>query len=171
MVGFYNRMKAVDYARRWALGRNPMYADYSASKGGGGDCTNFMSQCVLAGGWSMVLPRDDLILNWWAEPPARENSRSWSSVEHFLFFLERSGRGQPCELGQVIQGDIILHQGPGGHLMMVTDIEIDGPRRMPLLSYHSTDRRDYALSYAMVGPGGSGFGVEGYQYWKLRDLY
>ena len=39
----YNREAAVSYARRWALGRNPAYMDYELW---GGDCTNFISQCL-----------------------------------------------------------------------------------------------------------------------------
>ena len=42
----YQRERAVEYARRWALDRNPLFADFS---GIGGNCTNFVSQCVLAG--------------------------------------------------------------------------------------------------------------------------
>ena len=38
----YNRQKAIDYARKWALDRNPIYHDYEKY---GGDCTNFISQC------------------------------------------------------------------------------------------------------------------------------
>ena len=42
----YDRQSAVMYALRWALSRNPEYYSYS---GIGGDCTNFVSQCVYAG--------------------------------------------------------------------------------------------------------------------------
>jgi hypothetical protein len=42
----YSRARAVEYARRWALSRNPLYYDYT---GIGGNCTNFVSQCVYAG--------------------------------------------------------------------------------------------------------------------------
>ena len=42
----YDRQKAVAYARRWALGRNPAYFDFQDL---GGDCTNFASQCLYAG--------------------------------------------------------------------------------------------------------------------------
>ena len=42
----YQRTAAVEYARRWAFGRNPAYYDFS---GIGGDCTNFASQCIFAG--------------------------------------------------------------------------------------------------------------------------
>ena len=42
----YDRARAVEYARRWALSRNPLFTDYT---GIGGDCTNFVSQAIYAG--------------------------------------------------------------------------------------------------------------------------
>lgn len=48
----YNRTRAKDYALRWAFGRNSSYPDFSTA-GGGGDCTNFVSQAVHAGGIAM----------------------------------------------------------------------------------------------------------------------
>mgnify|MGYP002522254950 CR=1 FL=1 len=42
----YDAARAVEYARRWALSRNPLFVDFT---GRGGNCTNFVSQCVLAG--------------------------------------------------------------------------------------------------------------------------
>ena len=42
----YDRAKAVAYAERWALSRNPRYYDFEDI---GGDCTNFASQCIYAG--------------------------------------------------------------------------------------------------------------------------
>ena len=42
----YDRARAVAYARRWALERNPDYLNFD---GLGGDCTNFVSQCLYAG--------------------------------------------------------------------------------------------------------------------------
>ena len=43
----YNAGKAVSYAQKWAYKRNPSYHDYSNE---GGDCANFVSQCLIAGG-------------------------------------------------------------------------------------------------------------------------
>ncbi len=42
----YQREKAVEYAKKWAYRRNPEYYNYDAV---GGDCTNFVSQCIYAG--------------------------------------------------------------------------------------------------------------------------
>lgn len=46
----YSRSNAVNYARTWYNGTNPAYPDL---RGMGGDCANFVSQCMLAGGKSM----------------------------------------------------------------------------------------------------------------------
>ncbi len=76
----YFRERAVEYARRWALSRNPLFIDFT---GIGGDCTNFVSQCVLAGcctqnftptfGWYYISPE--------------ERAPAWSGVEYFYNFL------------------------------------------------------------------------------------
>ena len=42
----YIRERAVEYARTWALERNPLFPNFA---GIGGDCTNFVSQCLYAG--------------------------------------------------------------------------------------------------------------------------
>ena len=45
----YSPSKAVSYAKQWAYGRNPNYYDYDPL---GGDCANFVSQCLIYGGFS-----------------------------------------------------------------------------------------------------------------------
>ncbi len=47
---YYNRSAAVGYAYRWYNLRNPHYQDFTSS---GGDCANFVSQCLIAGGLSL----------------------------------------------------------------------------------------------------------------------
>ena len=42
----YNREKALQYARKWAMDRNPRYYNFDAV---GGDCTSFISQVIYAG--------------------------------------------------------------------------------------------------------------------------
>ena len=42
----YQREAVLEYAKRWAKGRNPRYLDFEHM---GGDCTNFASQCIYAG--------------------------------------------------------------------------------------------------------------------------
>ena len=50
LIGFslsYNAGAAVSYARTYCQNYNPSYANYRNS---GGDCANFVSQCMIAGG-------------------------------------------------------------------------------------------------------------------------
>ena len=60
----YNRKNVYEYAKKWAYGRNPRYYNFDPV---GGDCTNFVSQCIYAGygqmnydknnGWYLHLPQ------------------------------------------------------------------------------------------------------------------
>ena len=47
----YNREAALEYAKEWAFSRNPQFYDFENI---GGDCTNFASQVLLAGGASVA---------------------------------------------------------------------------------------------------------------------
>ena len=67
----YDRAKAVAYAERWALSRNPRYYDFEDI---GGDCTNFASQCIYAGAG---------VMNWtpvtgWYYIDASRRTPSWT---------------------------------------------------------------------------------------------
>ena len=42
----YDRNSAFEYAKKWAYKRNPKYYNFDKL---GGDCTNFVSQCILSG--------------------------------------------------------------------------------------------------------------------------
>lgn len=78
---------AVAYARRWALGRNPAYYDFSRI---GGDCTNFISQCIFASGAVMNYTAD---LGWYYISQY-DRAAPWTSVEHFAkFMLDDRGVG------------------------------------------------------------------------------
>ena len=47
-AGTYNPLKAVQYANQWWNKRNPKFQSY-----GFGDCANFVSQCLVAGGLNL----------------------------------------------------------------------------------------------------------------------
>ena len=97
----YNRFKSVEYARRWALGSNPKFYHFG---GIGGDCTNFISQCLLAGGGQMnfAYPYG------WYYKNSYDRSPSWTSVGEFGKFLLRTGGGT----------------GPVGEIVKLEDLEI-----------------------------------------------
>ena len=99
----YNREAAVAYARKWAMSRNPNYYNFDKL---GGDCTNFVSQCLHAGGGVM----NSTSTFGWYYYSANNRSPSWTGVEFLYNFLVRkSGPGPvgvdvPVE--QVQPGDI-----------------------------------------------------------------
>lgn len=76
----YDAARAVEYARRWALSRNPLFVDFT---GRGGNCTNFVSQCVLAGSCVMNRTPD---YGWYYESDA-DRAPAWSGVTYFFAFM------------------------------------------------------------------------------------
>ena len=76
----YDRAAAVDYARRWALGRNPAYYDFQAL---GGDCTNFASQCLFAGAGIMNYTP----VTGWYYRSVSDRTAAWTGVEYLYAFL------------------------------------------------------------------------------------
>lgn len=101
----YNRERAVAYAKKWAFSRNPKYYNFDAI---GGDCTNFVSQCIWEGSKVMNYTRS---LGWYYID-GNHKSPSWSGVEFLYKFLvnnESIGpygkevRQEEIELGDIIQ--------------------------------------------------------------------
>ena len=100
----YNRARAVEYAKRWALSRNPLFTNFA---GRGGDCTNFVSQCIFAGCCQMNFTPD---FGWYY---INENMRApaWSSVEFLFRFLTENKTKGPSAIqstvDQLYVGDLI----------------------------------------------------------------
>ena len=76
----YDRARALEYARRWALDRNPLFFNFT---GRGGDCTNFVSQCILAGCCVMNFTRDF----GWYYISVDDRAPAWTGVEYFSILL------------------------------------------------------------------------------------
>ncbi len=72
----YNRNKARDYAYKWFDGFNPKFPNFDNK---GGDCANFVSQCLNAGGYPMRY-KDISFLPWYCKKKlfGWECSPSWS---------------------------------------------------------------------------------------------
>ena len=137
----YNRERAVEYARRWAFSRNPLFNDYT---GIGGNCTNFVSQSLYAGSCTMNFTP---IFGWYYLSDT-ERTASWSGVEFFYNFLT-SNRGvgpfgrevtpDAIELGDVIQ--LAREETGYYHTLLVVGFS-DG---VPLVAAQSDDALDRPL--------------------------
>ncbi len=100
----YNRKKAIDYAYKWALDRNPKYYNYDNL---GGDCTNFVSQCIFEGSKIMNYSKNF----GWYYINANNKSPSWTGVEFLYNYLTRNSTLGPIGIktskNNVEEGDII----------------------------------------------------------------
>lgn len=100
----YDREKAVAYARKWALDRNPAYLNFT---GIGGDCANFASQCVYNGAGTMNYKP---VYGWYYNSP-NDRAPAWSSVKYLYNFLTSNSESGPYAvetgLSEVEPGDII----------------------------------------------------------------
>ena len=107
----YDREAAVLYAERWAHSRNPRFLDFD---GLGGDCTNFVSQCIYAGCKVMNYTR---VFGWYYKT-AGDRSAAWTGVS-FLhdFLVGNEGAGPYAAVGNQAElkpGDIVqLGDGTG----------------------------------------------------------
>ena len=148
----YNRERAVEYAKRWALERNPLFIDFT---GQGGDCTSFASQCLLAGSCAMNFTPT---FGWYYIDPTRRTP-SWSGVEFFYDFIT-ANRGigpfaRELPISRAMLGDMIQLQKEDDwyHTLVIT--RIDGDELF--VSAHTLDFLDRPLSE--------------YQYDKSRLLH
>ena len=106
----YNRIAAVLYAHRWAYGRNPQFYDYESI---GGDCTNFASQCLYAGGSIMNFTPD---LGWYYIS-ANNKAPAWTGVQYLYNFLTR----QEHSVGPVAVDAPIWEIRPGDLIQLSFD--------------------------------------------------
>lgn len=145
----YNRNKAIEYAKKWALSRNPKYFDFH---GIGGDCTNFASQCIYAGAGVMNHTKD---YGWYYISPSNR-SAAWSGVQYLYRFLTTNESvgpvGRNSELSELKLGDVIfLSNGQRlYHTLVVSGFDSDGEilicahtvdsymRRLDSYMYYST---------------------------------
>ena len=117
----FNRNISVEYAREWAYKRNPRYYDFDKL---GGDCTNFVSQCLHAGGIEMNYSS----LGWYY---TNLNSRApaWTGVNEFWNFgINNTGKGvrfDQCAINDLEIADFIqLYNGTRFyHNLLVTKVE------------------------------------------------
>ena len=145
----YNRERAVSYAEAWALRRNPLFLNFA---GRGGDCTNFISQCLLAGSCTMDFTPD---FGWYYISP-EDRAPAWTSVDYFYDFVtqqpnfanENAGIGpfgREVGAAEIRLGDFIQladREGEYYHTLIITGFE---PNDI-LICAHTDDALNRRLS-------------------------
>jgi len=151
----YDRKAAVEYAHLYALDRNPQWDDYGRY---GGNCQNFVSQCLLAGGIPMDISGNAL-WKWYGTTPNEQRSSygrsaSWSSVESFRDYVvnNRGGAGLVAVIDAPYfsgaEGDV-LQMGAGDdrwkHTVIITGLVKDeyGKTVDYLVNSNTADLRNY----------------------------
>lgn len=153
----WNGEAAAEYAREWADGHNPAYAYY------GSDCTNYVSQCIKAGGMIMTFPKSykdktngniiETNKKWFYHGTARKYActTSWlrcSGSNNFGEYWKKYVVGtyssfekirKNAEVGDVIQ--VINAKGEAKHSIIVTKKNIDDL----LICAHTNARHSYSF--------------------------
>ncbi|RSD29170.1 amidase domain-containing protein [Mesobacillus subterraneus] len=133
----YDRMKAVQYAERWWNDFNPAYKKFEV------DCTNYISQCLHAGGGPMR-GYPNRSNGWWMQN--NNWSFSWTVANAMRWYLPGSKfglRGRAVDSAEQLKlGDVICYdfQGDGrfDHTTIVTGHDGNG---MPLVNAHTYNSR------------------------------
>ncbi|GAB4073881.1 amidase domain-containing protein [Barrientosiimonas marina] len=139
----YDRRAAVRYAERWWNSYNPNYRQFEV------DCTNYVSQCMRAGGAPMRgAPERDK--GWWYQD---DNwSYSWAVAHSLRWYLSGSTsglKGKEVESAHdLLPGDIICYDFAGDgrwdHNTIVVARDAEG---MPLVNAHTDNSRNRHWSY------------------------
>lgn len=169
-AGSYNRNTAASYAYNNALNDVPWSSWYRAN---GGDCTNFVSNALQAGGWTET-GKYFYTSNYawyidWNYPPGY--SYTWGSANNFYRFLFYGNRAisvsgpSQLQIGDIVQMDK-TRNGDWDHSMIVTGKDSRGL----LVSYHSTEisgyRRNEVLNDVVNRNPGARF-----MAWHIKDTY
>lgn len=163
-AGYYDWSAAQNYIRTYVYSYNPAYRTFADV---GGDCTNFASQVMRAGGW---VDRPGWYLdwnNWWYND--LNQTRSWTYTHAFQQFFNTSGRGQFLSylvdlwIGDAMQIDFGAN-GTIDHTMLVDD-KISSTTDGVFFSYHTTDTYHRPLSDILAS-----YPIPGNNYWAMHVI-
>lgn len=140
----YNRLEAVRYAEIWWNDFNPRFHRFED------DCTNFISQCLYAGGIPMEYFQSRS-KGWWYRDSQNGWSFSWTVAHSFKLYLESGGhiRTQQVDRPEELTiGDVICYDFNGDgrwqHNTIVVRKDVHG---MPLVNAHTTNSRNRYWDY------------------------
>jgi hypothetical protein len=132
----YNYAAMAAYAEKYWKNYNSAYRRFNSA---GGDCTNYLSQSLKAGGWKPVTSSAEDYGTWWYGTSGQ--SDSWVGVNEWSWFTQTAKRTTSLanvyqmDIGDVMQMDFDK-DGSKDHSMLTTYRSASG---VPYLTYHDTD--------------------------------
>ncbi|WP_338933089.1 amidase domain-containing protein [Streptomyces netropsis] len=147
----YNYAAMAAYAEKYWKNYNPAYRKFNDA---GGDCTNFISQALKAGGWKDDSGTYSDYRNWWYN--SSNQTTSWVGANEWAWFTLSAKRATnlsnvyQMDVGDILQMDF-ERDGSKDHSMMTTYRSRSG---VPYLTYHSTNTyRKSVASIVASNPG------------------
>lgn len=155
-------MNAIIHALNYYSNPNPNYQNYT---GMGGDCTNSVSQCVQAGGWTQITSGT----NKWHHTSSSNCSPSWTSAASFGTFLSNSNRVSSystTSLSNVVGGDIVqrITNGTAYHSMIVTKKQTINNVSRTFVTFRGTEAGKTNVDITTLSSGV-------YKAWTLKNSY
>ena len=132
------------YAEKYWQNYNTAYRHYNSD---GGDCTNFLSQSLYAGGWKQVTNSAADYGTWYSKKKTAD-SDTWVGVNEWSWFTQTTRRttalanAYQMDVGDVLQIDFDK-DGSKDHSMLTTYRSASG---VPYMTYHSNDTYRRSLS-------------------------
>ena len=145
----YDRNLAIKYAYHWWNSYNPKFYNFENL---GGDCTNFVSQCLWYGGIDMVY------INFgWYYNNLNNRSPSWAGVDEFYNFATTNTntlgvKAKICDINNLQVGDVVQMMQNSEleyhHTMIITKILKSENRTVDdiLITAHTNNVKDKNLS-------------------------
>lgn len=141
----YNRNAAANYAETYWSNYNTYYFNYNG--GYGGDCANFASQSVHAGGGYYVGAYVNSSTNWWYNPngssATTKSSQSWRYCPTQSNFMLSGWATTYSSANSLSRGDLIYYDTNGDyewdHVAIVTSFDGSGNA---LVSAHNTNHHN-----------------------------
>lgn len=148
-IGGYNRNEAVNYANTWYATTNPAYEYYGNV---GGNCNNFISQALAAGGIEYDLTGDE---RWYSNITYGSPSYSWVLVDQFYDYAVNNQEGGfkasvTDSLYAGKEGDILQfgENNDWKHSVIITGLvkDEDGNTIDYLIDSNTSDRQNFPAS-------------------------
>lgn len=136
----YDVSKAAAYADKWAMSRNPVYTWWGDD---GGDCANFASQCLYAGG----MPKTS---KW------KPNAAAWigqNDLREYLVSIKAGTLLTHPKSKDLKAGDLVWYNwdGKGSRTNHVTICVGKNSSGTPLIDSHTNARKHYKWNYGRSG--------------------